>query len=317
MATNYSNTLASNCGTNAIFAAWAQFIEDSLVTTGGWVPTNDTGQTLPANLVAPTAGQQKRGFRIYQFTDDLQAQHPVTIRIDFGSGFSNNGAPWSPAVWLTIGARTDGAGGMTNMWLNSAYVETHVAGGVADCYASADNARCTIAMFAGRSGAGGGGNTNASAFAFSIERWKNEAGVDTGDGLLIAYTGRLSVASNIQICLAYSPTCYFNASLQRQQPIDLGINYVHTTTDPTPTDMGDRGVGVLFHFFGTALQPGMNWLICNATDTQGPIVGVNIYGNFIPYLPIMVFPYFGAIAAVGFGPTGMGDIYRKVLMRYD
>jgi hypothetical protein len=318
MAVNFSNTLVGNCGTNAIFQAWAQFIEDSLVTVGGWNLTNDTGQTLPSALIAPTASVQKRGYRVYQLADDLQGTNPVTIRIDFGSGFSNNGAPYSPAVWLTIGPQTDGSGNVQNRWLNSAYVETHAAdAGYAECYASADKGRCSISMFARPFPPGGSTNTNASSFAFSIERWKNEAGQDIGGGLMLVYTSRQSIGGNVQICLAYSPSLYFAAPLIRQQPIDLGLNYIHTTNDPSPTSFGDRGVGVLFHFFGTALQPGMNWLICNATDTAGPILLVNMYGNNIPYLAINVTPLVTAIAAVGFGPNTAGDVYRRTLMRYD
>jgi hypothetical protein len=316
MATNFSNALVANCGTNDIFRAWAQFIEDSLVTVGGWIVTADAGQTPPSNLLAPTAPQQQRGFRVYQFTDDLQGEHPVTVRIDFGSGFSNGNAPWSPAVWLTIGPNTDGSGNMQGAWLNQAYVETHSATtGYSECYASVDKNRCTIAMFARPILAGY--NTNLGSFAFSIERWKNAAGEDIGNGLMLVYTGRLSVQNNVQICLAYSPTVAFGTTQARQQPIDLGINYIHTSNDPSPTNYGDRGVGVLFHFFGTALQPGTNWLICNATDTAGPILLVNVYGNNIPYLSVVLIPYLAAIAPVSFGPTGLGDIYRTVLMRYD
>jgi hypothetical protein len=312
--TFFNSLLEATCAAGN-FQAWAQFIDDSLL-NGGWVITSDTGQTLPANLVVPTTSQQKRGYRVYQMTDDLSAEDPVTLRLDFGSGFSNFGAPYSPSVWLTLGPMTDGAGNMLNTWLNAAYVESHQgAGGVTNSVASVDKGRCAFGMMCGYPGQGG--NTNGGSFAFSIERWKDELGQDIGEGLLLAYTSRQSVQGNVQICLAYSPTCYFEVGLIRQQPIDLGINYIHTTNSPSPTYFGDRGVGVLFHFFGTALQPGKNWVICNSSDTAGPILAVNMYGELIPYVAVNIIPFIGLIGALGFGSSAYGDTFRKVMMRFD
>jgi len=310
--TNYVQGLSADCSPADHFRAWAQFIEDSLV-MGGWIVTNDTGQTKPQDLQVPTAGQQKKGFRIYQMNDDLQAEAPVYMRLDFGSGFSNFGTPYSPSVWITLGGGTNTIGDITNVWLNSAYVESHQASGVSDCYASVDKGRCAFGMFVGPVP----GNTNAGSFAFSVERWKDELGKDIDEGLLVVYTSRRSVQGNVQICLSYSPTCYFEVPLQRQQPIDVGLNFVHTTSDPSPTHFGDRGVGVLFHFFGIALQPGKNWVICNATDTAGPILLVTMYDELIPYLAVNLIPTVAAIGPAGFGASEIGDTFRKVLMRYD
>src|SRR5580765_2177935 len=103
MATRFSTTLKPDVNTDAIFRAWAQFIEDTFVTTGGWLVSTETGNTLPANLAHPTSTNQKKGFRVYKMNDSLQATYPIFIRIDYGSG--NNGP--NPGIWVTIGTGSD------------------------------------------------------------------------------------------------------------------------------------------------------------------------------------------------------------------
>lgn len=316
MATNFSTDTIGDSTTTASIRSWAQFVEDTLVTVGGWTPTNDTGQTMPSDLPAATVNSQKCGFRIYNMADTLQGEYPVFVRIDYGSGVllgaGNTAPPYSPGLWLTIGTGSTGSGGITGAMLSNAQVSGFDGGGGAQqSFGSADKGRCTFAMFVPVS------NISEQSIVFGIERWKDFTGADTGGGLMLVYSAPIGISGGVQIAMSFSPCLAFGAV--SQQPIDLGLSYVHTTNDPSPTNFGDRGLGVLFHFRGTVIQPGTNFLICNQSDiADNAYVFVNIYGRQQTYQNVpQVFPVVGAIAAVGFGPTFAADTYRKVLMRFD
>ena len=60
MATRFLGATQWGAANDTMFRLAAQFIEDTLVTTGGWVVTADTGQTLPSALVAPAAINRRR-----------------------------------------------------------------------------------------------------------------------------------------------------------------------------------------------------------------------------------------------------------------
>src|SRR3970282_1095232 len=105
MATRLDSTIYPSNATDAEFRAWVQFVEDTLVTTGGWVVTADTGQMTISTATAPGAGNTKVGYRIYRMSDVLQAANPVFVRIDYGSGAAST----SPGMWLTIGQGSEGA----------------------------------------------------------------------------------------------------------------------------------------------------------------------------------------------------------------
>ena len=169
-----------------VFQAWTQFIEDLLVTTGRWVVTADTGQTLPSALVAPTSANQKRGYRIYRMSDALQATSPVFMRFDFGSA----GAVALPGIWFTIGTGSDGSGNITGIVFNGgANVSPNTgcnsggSGGaslVTNSYGSAASNRVSWGMFVN-------GGSAIWIWVFALERTKDSTGSDTGLGLLLVY----------------------------------------------------------------------------------------------------------------------------------
>jgi hypothetical protein len=322
MATAYNTTLFVDTSTTASFRAWAQWVEDVLVTIGGWVVTDDLNQTLPSALPVCTGTDQQKGFRIYRMNDALQATAPVFMRIDYGSGRwtpSNNGPPWPCAVWLTIGTGTNGGGAITGTVIASRQVGNFGAGlGVGgDSMASVANNRFVIALWAG-SGAG-----SLFPVVFSVERSVDATGAYTGDGVMVVHSTQYLIGGgygSYGIGLAYSPHGAIGQPLALQQPIDIGLSWIHCGASPTPTYLGDRGVGVLYHFRGIALQPGTNWIIANINDfgAQG-FLKVNFYGHFHTYIPLsnQVPPVFAVIAASGFGAGNVADTGRIVLMRYD
>lgn len=308
MATRFSNTLFPDSGVAANIRAWAQFIEDTLVATGGWVVTADTGQTLPSALAATTAGIQKRGYRIYRMSDALQATSPVFMRIDYGSGIVSA----SPGFWVTIGTGSDGAGNITGTLLpiGSNPMVGGSAGSISatnNCYGSAAPGRACVGMFIQNSVMG-------YFMVFSIERSKDATGADTGAGLLLTYGG----ATNDGVSLASVARSRYIIMAGGTQPgLENGLSYVASNQNPTQSFApGDIGVGVVFHFKGLAQQPGLNMLITNSNDVSAEgTIGLNLYGQQRTYIQLNMLPAYRLIAATS--SSGITDGQSRILMRFD
>lgn len=306
MATRFSSTLIRDSSTAARFQAWAQFIEDTLVTTGGWIVTTDTGQTLPSALAACTLANTKKGYRIYRMADTLQATFPVFMRIDFGCA----GNVITNGFWVTIGTSSDGSGNITGPLWNgglsttpNVYLNTSGVSGAVNSYGSAAPGRASIATFIG----------TASGFPmiFCIERTKNASGADTGDGLLLVYTGGLGTVTNGVETSRY--IIYAGGS----QPLqEVGLSYILTQQNPTQSYGGDVGVAVISHFKGTVQQPGINFLVVNASDigAESGFV-VTLYGITHTFQHLNVFfPYKNLVGNLT-NPTVDGN--ARCAMRYE
>jgi len=271
MATRFSSTLLADNAADANFRAWAQFIEDTLVTTGGWLVTSDSGQTLPSALVHPTTTSQKMGYRVYQMNDALQATVPVFMRIDFGS---SSGTAAAPAIWVTVGTGSNGSGTITGIMMNA--VQMNSAGNSSQAnnsYGSAAPNRVAIALFCQ--------NVTGIRLVFTLERSKDVNGNDTGAGLLCIYNSTATWLESSR---------YLNyATAGVVQPsVELGLSYVLTTQNPSQSFApGDIGVAVVSCIRGVAQQPGLNVMIVPSGDVgdQGQF-SMNIYGAAHTYQQI-------------------------------
>lgn len=255
MATRTSSSLLPDNSTDAHFRAWAGFIEDTLVTTGGWVVTGDTGQTAPASLAHPTIANTKQGYRVYRMADTLQGTSPVFMRIDFGSTATIN----NPGFWVTIGTGSDGAGTITGIVWNGGASATPNVGNSSNTtsltnnsYGSADTNRASLALFV---------QSNANYhLVFCIERTKDATGADTGVGLLIGYVppalATLSRSRYIVLAGGSQPT------------EETGLSYILTQKNPSETFGSDIGCGIVIPFKGVAQQPGTNVMIVNSNDVS-------------------------------------------------
>jgi hypothetical protein len=258
MATRSSNAIFPDVSALANIRGMAQFVEDTLVTSGGWVVTADTGQTLPSALAAPTTVNQKMGYRIYRMADALQATAPVFMRIDYGSNW--NSAP-CPGLFITIGTGSNGAGTITGQVFTATGQATigsqSTSGSQANtCYGSADTNRFAIALFV---------NSNTSGFnlIFGIERTKDSSGNDNADGLLFLMGGGSEGGGNTNY-LAHA--LYLILAGGTQPSVEAGLNYVVTTQNPSQSFGGDIGVGPLIFLKGVSQQPGKNWMVANSND---------------------------------------------------
>jgi len=248
VATRFSSTIVPSNGTDANFRAWVQFIEDTLVTTGGWVVTADTGQMTIATATAPALSNTKVGYRIYRMSDALQAAAPVFVRLDYGS----SGAAATPGVWITIGQSTDGAGNITDVRYNGGGSATpNMSGGgnavtAHNSYSSANTNRFSLGLFASTT-------TNRICF-MSLERSKDENGADTSDGLILV-TSSTGIAT-------FSQYVKLSAS---QPPNDVCINCLLPSANPG-TFGADVGVGVHIPFAGVAQYPATSIVVVRQAD---------------------------------------------------
>lgn len=299
MSTRTSASLLPINDTDAHFQAWATFIEDTLVTTGGWVRSTETGETAPGSLVHPTVANTKKGFRVYKMNDALQSTNPVFMRIDYGSGAAAN----VPGIWLTIGTGSDGAGTITGIvWNGGASSTPNIGNGSSvssltnNSYGSADTNRATIALF-----------TQANAnypLIFGIERTKDATGADTGDGLLLAYNA-LSTTLNTSRFIILTPGS--------QPTAETGLSYILSRQNPSETFGADIGCGILIHFKGIAQQPGTNWMLVNSSDVsaEGQFT-MTLYGNTRTYQHLNAMNPTKALAG-----SSSSDTNARCGMRYD
>lgn len=308
MATRFSTALIPDNSTDAHFQAWAQFIEDVFVTSGGWVVTGDTGQTLPSALLHPTNVSLKKGYRIYRMADSLQSTYPVFMRIDFGSA---SGGTNIPGIWLVIGTGSDGAGNITGVLWNGGGITsptvscvTSSTTQVTNSYGSADTGRGCFSMFVQTASMG-------YYMVFGIERTKTGSGVSTGDGLLLVY-GPGTVGANDG---GLARARYLRYAGGSQPTEELGWSYVVTNNNPSEVfTPGDVGVGILIHFIGVPTQPGTQWLVCNSSDVsvEGTI-NMSLYGSTRTY------QHLGSTLQPGHALVGsmVIETNARVLMRYD
>lgn len=302
MATRTSNTLLADNSTDAHFQAWAQFIEDTLVTTGGWVYVSQTGDTSPSSLAHPTTANTKKGFRVYRMADTLQGTYPVYIRIDWGSGALAN----TPGFWTTIGTGADGSGGITGKLYDGGAVSTPIVEGGSNSssqannsYGSADTNRASIALFIN-------GISQLYPLVWAIERTKDANGSDTGDGLLLCYKQRPGGSNN-----TVNISQYLIWAGGSQPTIETGFQYILTAQNPSQTFGGTLGVGLISHIKGTAQQPGANLVVVNSSDFGAESqFTMSLYGTSHTYQHLNGTGVWNARA-------GAQDTTSRVAIRYD
>lgn len=245
MATRFDATLQMTNSTDALWRAWVQFIEDTIVTTGGMVNTTDTGQMTIATSAHPVAINTIVGYRIYRMADALQATAPIYMKAEYGSG----GAANTPRMTLTIGTGTNGAGTITGALVSSAQITASGNGtNACHCFASAATGRVHLLMFV-RAAA-------VDLMVMSLERTKDSAGADTADGVLFAYGNQGPLVF----------TQYLNATAGAQPPAETGVTAVLSNQTGSSAFGGNVGVGVPLHFKSVVQQPGLGIVIVNSAD---------------------------------------------------
>jgi hypothetical protein len=244
MATKTDSTIIGANDTDAHFRAWAQFIHDVFALTSCWVQTGDTGQVNLATVTKPGAANTSQGYEIWRMNDSLQSTKPVFLKLEYGSGGATN----TPAIWLTIGTGSDGAGTITGTLFARTQnpATTSNTSTPNKCFGSASTNRITVAMFL---------DVASLPIWFAIERTKDSTGADTSVGLILAFgpSGGVNTKSVVLPFGATAPTP------------ETGLQCILSTNNPTAYT-GDQGIGLMIPMLGVAVQPGLNVLVTMAND---------------------------------------------------
>lgn len=302
MATRIDTSLQPSNSTDALWRAWVQFIEDTLVTTGGWVVTADTGQMTIASSAHPTTTNTKVGYRIYRMADSLQATAPVFMRVDYGSSSAAN----APGIWLTIGQGSDGAGTITSIRLNGGAVSTPTVSGTnnsaattANSYGCASTGHVAVAMFIDTLSA-------QRILTFSLERTRDADGTLNGNGLILMNTDPSSTGSSL------STQRYIILGSGAQPPTEKGILYILSTANPSAFG-SDVGIGIPIPMKGVAQPPGLGYVVTRVSDFVAEAqFAVTLYGVSHNYVNLN-------LLNVGNpnGSTGVQDTTARPAMRYE
>lgn len=157
---------------------WAQGVHDAFASCG-LVQTADTGQAVISELEWPASGTSAvAGYELWTFDDGLA---PVVIKVEYARAGNSGG---SPAVGITVGTGSDGAGAVTGIMFPRAFSSTiNSAGDSAEfpSYASGDGSSINIAAWPGAV-------SSPARWFLSIERQRDLNGDPLSGGLLIAFT---------------------------------------------------------------------------------------------------------------------------------
>lgn len=119
------------------------------------------------------------GHEIYRFNDDLQATAPLFIKVQYGQGSTN-----TPAVFITLGKEVDAAGVLTGLVLTTQKIL---------CPATAGTATWPLFLSGGPSHfsfiQAGQGAAPQCSMQCIIERMRDEAGVETDEGVIMLFGG--------------------------------------------------------------------------------------------------------------------------------
>lgn len=271
MATKSDTTLTNNMSTNAHLQANAQFIEDLLVTTGGWVQVTQTGETAPGSLVKSGSANTKSGFRVYRMNDSLQATAPLYMRLDFGTGTSAS----IFGVWVSLSSSINGSGtpSGTVYWTDVATTQPTLVSaataltGTVDSRGAAGTGWAVWRLFDNNS-------SSAVHMQMSIERTKDSSGNDTADGFLWMW----STSTPTWTRMLYIPAG------SSPPTAETGMQVLMSTNNPSAV-AGNVGIGIPIPMYGYAQQPGLGLITCRASDIAASAsVTLTLYGASHTYL---------------------------------
>lgn len=191
--------------TDAEFQAWCASWFGALEAAGA-VRTSDTGQfdgtqTVPTVTSSNGANPVWGAYVVYRFTDALQATHPLVYKIQVGLVYNSGTGEHCPAIELTVGKGSDGAGNVVDAlfsrafgsWWRSSTSSVQTATAVRTL---ASVTPSTVAFLPSTNHAPSS-VAYAHRFAFCIERARDSQGTAIGDGLVVMSDWNYSSTSNL------------------------------------------------------------------------------------------------------------------------
>jgi hypothetical protein len=253
--------------------SWSQAVHAALIAVG-LVQTADTGQANLATITSPGSPNSAGGYEIFRFNDTLQATAPVFIKVEYGGG--NQAGNSNPAIWITVGTGTNGAGTITGVTFARLQLQildstTGTLSGVGRP-AWTSGAANRVAQLLCRQG-----NSNIGNAFWAVERTKDAAGADTGEGVHVVARACVPPGSNVVAPNFWAQTLIF--SIATAQTVSNGPMCV-TNNDGTSTDAGNTGI---FPWTMASKRgnenPPMGWLSYFYGDLNGAVdTLVTMYG---------------------------------------
>ena len=191
MATDQRNVLAY-FATDADFRAWATAIHNQLIAVG-LVQTPDTGQINLTTVTMPSSTGVFQGYEVFRFNDTLQATLPIFVKIEYGSSNVVGGST-NPALAMTVGTSTNGAGTITGQASARRIAQTQAAksaGVVLPSYACGDGSG--FALFTNFDIA-----TTSFCYDLVVERSRDGSGNATADAIYVHWGSGTTNGASIQ-----------------------------------------------------------------------------------------------------------------------
>lgn len=268
--------VAPNNSTTTYFRAWIEAII-SAINSVGLTQTSDTGQIDTSSVAIPTAVSTSMGYAIFAFADSLQSTYPLYLKIAFGSG---PGHINHPAIWVTVGSATDGAGNL------SGAISTRTT-----FYANGNSTVATnpsyVAGYSNRLGVILWPTVGSCQIGFWIERTHDVDGSDNDEGAVIAAFWYASCGSQYVSWSRSTQTSWYSYWNVTTPPSGTGafLNKIHLYPVRTWTPGESSPLIGVFKYFYADLT------------TLTPINAVTWDGNTHSILPIGSF----SIANGGYG----------------
>ncbi|HEY8562786.1 MAG TPA: hypothetical protein VIL74_20580 [Pyrinomonadaceae bacterium] len=274
MATFQEQKAPSN-STDALFRAWVKSVIDGLIAVG-LVQTADTGQINTTTVLAPTAGNQNRGYAIFQLNDTLQSTSPYFFKFEFGSGTGGANTLW---MGVTVGHSTNGSGTLS---ISTGSVTVHTPYGTGgmnapstspfDMNYSGSSGRFVMTLFRGSSG----------PLIIGFERSHDNSGADTDEyGTLFISSGSNGGSNAIQYTLLKSGSA---------TPVTPGIDTIISMNTSLGSSVfnNKRGLSPLFPFVGKFGNPmiGMVGLKSGDWVTDAETFTATLYGSSRTFMVI-------------------------------
>jgi hypothetical protein len=236
----------------------------SVVTTTQGAGTNETGSTGSATTTA-IAARPNTGATVYEIwvTSD-SVGFPVYAKVEYGA---NGTTQSTPAMFITLGTNTNGAGTLTNPSARTGSTNGQASTTLFACHFSGDGGRMCMFLFHGQ------GNTTVTQ-SFSLERSYDNSGTATGSYYTLCFDYLNSGTGNsTSFQQSYFPTGGLTTQETAQfallMPKTAGTGNVGSTTFVSP----------VFPLVGGIGNPMTNILGFRAADfSDNQIVYVTLYG---------------------------------------
>lgn len=228
--------------TTADFRAWGLELSNAMQTAGLVKESTVTGQINWATVNAPGTINTVAGYEVYRFNDALQATAPVFIKIEYGFAAALS----VPTMWITVATTTTTTGNLGGVMTARVAMGTIV--GLSQQFRPLLTNICVlpgyVAVLHKRDATNNGYFPNCAHF-FAVCRTVDDAGNNTGDGVMVFNSHTALNTSPYAQCLGFTPGFPYVSSYHP--------GYAFMPYNLTTTNLGANDVQI-FKTFGVFPQ---------------------------------------------------------------